>query len=506
MTTLTPEPLLPAGLRRRSAGVWHIPRLRPIGFVLGLFLLTLAVTMLIPALADIRAGHPDWHAFFNAAAITALVGGTLVLANRSKTIELELRQAFFLTVSAWLAMSAFGALPFMFAGLQLNYADAVFETVSGLTTTGSTILVGLDRMPPGILLWRGLLQWLGGIGIIVMAVAMLPFLRVGGMQLFRMESSDRTEKPLPRLVDMLNRIALLYVGLTIACALAYWLAGMSGFEAGVHAMTTISTGGYSTTDASMGHFPGPAILWISVVFMTTASLPFALMVHSLHGSGNASIWRDQQVHSFLGFLGAIWLVMAFWLSLTSGRPFFDVLTVAAFNLTSVITTTGYASEDYSLWGNFAVVTFLVLTFVGGCTGSTAGGIKIYRFVVLFSLYGRLMRGLIRPHGVHLARYNRRQLGDTVVASVLTFLVLYVLTVTLLTIGLTLLDLDFLTSLTGAATAVGNVGPGLGPIIGPAGNFSTMPDSAKWLLSFGMLAGRLELLTVMVLFSPAFWRD
>ena len=478
--------------------------LRPVLYTIGLLLSVIGAAMLLPAVVDAVAGNPDWQAFAISGSITLFTAGSLTLGLMVKEVRLDLRQAFLLTALSWTVCAAFAALPFRIAELRLDYADAFFEAVSGLTTTGSTVLVGLDGMPPGILLWRALLQWMGGLGIIAMAIAILPYLRVGGMQLFRTESSDRSEKVLPRPGQYARAVAILYGALTCLCALAYWAGGMTGFEAVAHAMTTLATGGYSTSDASMAHFDSPTVEWAAVFFMVLGALPFVLYLRII-GVDLAALWRDSQVRTFVVFLVVVTLVLGLHLTLTMGTPLLDALRLAAFNIVSVVTTTGYATADYGAWGSFAVVLFFFLTFIGGCTGSTSGGIKIFRFQVLRLFVDRQLQRLYFPQGVVAQRYKGQPLPREVASSVVGFFFIYAMGFTVLTLALAATGLDLVTSTSGAATALGNVGPGLGPIIGPAGNFSTLPDLAKWLLSAGMLLGRLELFTVLILMLPGFWR-
>jgi trk system potassium uptake protein TrkH len=475
-----------------------------VGHILGLLLVAIALMIGAIALADAFAERGNWHVMMAGAVPTLTIGGALFLSCRGGPMNLDRRQAFILTVLSWLTVVAFSALPFTLGAPALSYTDAFFETMSAMTTTGSTVLADLDHLAPDLLLWRGLLQWIGGIGIIVMAVAMLPFLSIGGMQLFRMESSDRSDKVLPRLTDVAGRIVLIYIALTVVCAIAYGIAGMTLLEATVHAMTTISTGGFSTSDLSIGHFHSAAIEWIAIVFMTLGSLPFVLYVQILKGS-RRTLWLDRQVRSLLMLFFTTATLLTFWMAMRDPRELVDIFRAVLFNIVSIVTTTGFVSEDYSAWGTTAIMTFFLLTFVGGCAGSTSGGMKIYRLLVAFELVRRTLHQLIRPHSVPPLRDGDHGVTDTLIASVLTFLFIYVATVCALTLALSLLGLDFITSLSGAATAVGNVGPGLGPMIGPAGNFAPLPDSAKWLLAGGMLLGRLEMMTVLVVFSPAFWR-
>lgn len=478
---------------------------RPVFFVIGILLTTLAVAMVLPAIADLAVKNPDWQVFLAASGLTLFVGGALIFTTRSRDMALGVRQAFVLTTASWLALTAFAALPFTFAELGLSYTDAFFEAMSGITTTGSTVVVGLDAAPPGILLWRALLQWLGGIGIIVMAVAVMPMLQVGGMQLFRTESSDRSEKVLPRAAQLANAIGAIYLALTLVCAAAYWFAGMSGFEALAHAMTTIATGGFSTQDASLSYFNSAAVDWIAVAFMIFGSLPFVLYLQAMRGRPLA-LWRDGQVRWFLSIaFFAVALMMVCYASVHSD-PFWFGLRNAAFNTISIMTGTGYVTQPFDTWGGFAMPFFFIIMFIGGCAGSTTCGIKIFRIQVLYAIANVQMKKLLQPHGVFIPYYNRRPIPEGAATSVLSFLFLYVLVFAFLTAVLGVLGLDFVTALSGAATAISNVGPGLGEVIGPSGNFAPLPDTAKWALSAGMLLGRLELFTVLVLFAPAFWRD
>ncbi|MCH7833192.1 MAG: TrkH family potassium uptake protein, partial [Proteobacteria bacterium] len=404
----------------------------------------------------------------------------------------------------WLTLTFFAALPFVYTQLGLSFTDAFFEAMSGITTTGSTVITGLDGLTTGILLWRSLLQWLGGIGIIVMAIAVLPILKVGGMQLFRMESSDQSEKALPRAAQVATAIGVIYLLLTVACAGAYWLAGMSGFESFAHAMTTIATGGFSTSDGSIGHFDSAWIDTIATVFMIIGALPFLLYLRTLQGNFRA-LFSDSQVQWFLSTVAVAVLMAAGWLWLENGVGPILALRLASFNIVSVITGTGYVTSDFSLWGSFALPIFFFIMFIGGCAGSTTCGIKIFRFQVLYAAARTQIHHLLQPHGVFIPYYNRRPISEEVIVSVLSFFFMWFLSFSLLALALGLLGLDFLTAFSAAATSIANVGPALGPIVGPSGTFQSLSDEAKWLLSGGMLLGRLELFTVIVLFSRSFWR-
>lgn len=478
---------------------------RPILFIVGTLLSTLSVAMCVPAATDLVAGHEDWRTFGVSAMVTLFFGVALMLTNRVETFRINLRQAFIMTGLTWLSLTVFAALPFAFSELDMSYTDAFFEAMSGVTTTGATVITNLDNAPPGLLLWRALLQWLGGIGIIVMAMAVLPVLQVGGMQLFRLESSDTSEKALPRATQLAGAIGGIYLVLTLACAWLYWAFGMTGFEAIAHAMTTISTAGFSTADKSIGHFNSAGIDIVATVFMLLGSLPFVLYLRFVKGDVLA-LFRDSQVQWFAGVVFVAITAMFLWLWLRNGLPADISLRYASFNVVSVITGTGYATADYWLWGTFAVTMFFLLMFTGGCAGSTTCGIKIFRYQVLYQTARAQMGRLLQPHGVFIAYYNGRPISEQVQVSVMAFFFVYVLCFAMLSMALGLLGLDFLTCVSGAATAIANVGPGLGEQIGPAGNFAQLPDAAKWLLAAGMLIGRLELFTVLILLVPSFWRD
>jgi trk system potassium uptake protein TrkH len=477
---------------------------RPIVLVIGFLLTTLSAGMILPAAVDGFAGNPDWQVFAVSAGATLFIGVAMILTSRTGGTRLNTRQAFLLTTFSWIVLTAFAALPFKFSNLNLSYTDAFFEAMSGITTTGSTVLADLDQAPPGILVWRAVLQWLGGIGIIIMAIAVMPMLRVGGMQLFRVEAFETDGKALPRAAQISTAISLVYLVLTVIWATGFWFAGMSGFDAILHAMTTIATGGFSTYDTSIGHFNSGLIDWITTAGMLVGALPFLLYLKAVQGDLRP-LMRDAQVRGFIIIVASVVLITASWLWLSSGETPVQALRYAAFNVISIITGTGYTTSQFDTWGSFSMPIFLIIMVIGGCAGSTTCGIKIFRFQVLLAATRRQLKHIVRPHGVFIPYYNHRPVSDDVITSVLSFFFLYGLSLAVLAIALGLLGLDFVTAMSGATTAISNVGPGMGPIIGPDGNFSTLPDSAKWLLSGGMLLGRLELFTVMVLFTRSFWR-
>ncbi len=482
-----------------------MPAFGPVLYIVGLVLALLAGVMVIPALVDALTGHEDWQVFAASSLVTLFAGVSLMLTTQgTRTVALNLRQAFILTTLLWLVVALFGALPFAFSDLQMSYTDAFFEAMSGVTTTGSTVIVGLDTAPPGLLLWRALLQWLGGIGIIVIAMGILPMLSVGGMQLFKTEAFDTPEKALPRTAKLAGGLAMLYAGITLAWTFMLYFAGMSGFDALAHAMTTIATGGYSTKDASVGHYDSVLIDYIITAGMLAGSLPFIAYLKAVRGDARMLL-QDSQVRWFLSITGTAVVMAAAWQFLTLDTGPLDALRYAAFNCISVMTGTGYATTDFGLWGGFGMSLMLFLMFLGGCAGSTTCGVKIFRIQIAYATARTQMKRLLRPHGVFIPHYNRKPVPEDVSTAVMGFLITYVLCFLMLSMLLGLLGLDFVTAVSGAATAISNVGPGLGEIIGPAGNFSTLPDAAKWALSIAMLMGRLELFTVLILFAPSFWR-
>jgi trk system potassium uptake protein TrkH len=473
-------------------------------YVIGWLLVLLGAAMLVPVLADLVAGATDWRAFAGSGAFTAFAGVLLVLANRRPRLDLEFRSVFLLTTLSWMSIALFSALPLHLGPYHLSMTDAVFEAMSAITTTGSTVIVGLDSAPAGLLLWRALLQGLGGGGIILLAIVLLPFLRVGGMQLFRTESSDRTEKLFPNTAVMVSRILLVYLVLILVCVLALATAGMSLFDAVCHALPTLATGGFSTRDASVGAFASPAVEWIIILFMILGGMPMIRFVAVLQGRPGLLL-RDSQIRLYLLFCLLVTGVLASWLVIDQDRPLHDAVRAAAFNAISITTTTGFASEDYQLWGTPAVALFLALTIVGGCTGSTAGGIKMFRFEILWTAAQLYLVGLFLPNRVARPRYGEKPIDNEIIFAVLSFVFLYIGSWGVLTVLLGALGLDLVTAISAVATAIANVGPGLGTIVGPAGNFQPLSDPVKWVLTLAMLLGRLEFFTVLVLFHPAFWR-
>lgn len=485
---------------------------RPVFLVIGLFVAALGAAMLVPVLADLGVPGPeakaDRLAFTASSAICISVGGALAAAFWGAVERITTRQGFLLTTGSWVALCCAAALPLYLGENGLTITDAFFEAMSGLTTTGATVVVGLDTMPNGFLLWRSMLQWFGGVGVVIMAIAMLPFLSVGGMQLFRLESSDRSDKIVPSAEDLAISIFTLYATMTALCFGCYWALGMTAFDAVNHAMTTVATGGYSTKDASFAHFldspetRGPVDV-VAVVFMAAGALPFGLYILALRGK-SAALFSDGQVRFFLTTASIFTAVVAFRIVTGLDYPLVEGIRLAAFNIVSIMTGTGYASADYGAWGPFALGLFFCVMFVGGCSGSTSCGMKIFRLQVALAALSIYTQKLSHPHRVSVARYNGRPLDESVFRSVLSFFFIYFTVFATVAVALSLFQLDAVTALSAAGSAIANVGPGLGDVVGPAGNYASLPAGAKWILSATMLLGRLELFTVLVLFVPSFW--
>tara|TARA_R110002020_G_scaffold70492_3_gene182854 strand:+ start:1263 stop:2795 length:1533 start_codon:yes stop_codon:yes gene_type:complete len=479
--------------------------LRPAIYIAALCGLYLATAMFLPAMMDLYYGHDDWQVFALSAFMVGGISLMTALATRGAPPVFTKRLGFLLVNLLWVIFSLVGAIPLYLADHDLSFAQSIFESISAITTTGSTVLVGLDDLPPGILLWRSLLQWLGGIGIVALGLFVLPFLRVGGMSFFKLESSDTSDKPFARLASFTRAFIGIYVGITLVCAICYAWAGMNRFDALNHALTTVATGGFSTHDASFGYFNSIPLLWISTVFMTICSLPFSLLIIFVVRRRLDSL-RDPQIIVFVGYLFVFSVALGVYHHLNNDVGLGTALAHSFHNISSILSTTGYASTDYTAWGPFAVALAFFATFMGGCTGSTAGGIKAYRFVVLFNIVGTGLKRLVYPNAVYSVRYGKAVIEPEAQRGIFLFVALYIFLWAVGSLAMTLLGYDFLTSASSVITALSNVGPGIGDIVGPAGNFSTISDPALYLLSVMMLAGRLEILTVLVLLTPLFWRQ
>ena len=481
------------------------PALRPILYLIGIMVAALSAAMIFPAIVDAAAGnHASARAFGLSALIGAFAGGVVTLANRGPIDQVSARTALLLTAGSWIALVIVAAVPMRLSGEAISWTDALFESVSGLTTTGATVFTGLDGRPDGLLLWRAILQWIGGVGIIVTAMAIWPMLGVGGMQLFQLENSDTSEKVLPRAQEIATSISLVYLALSAACFLGYAAVGLSWFDALCHAMTTVSTGGFSTSDNSLGAWMTQGADLVAIAFILLASLPFGLFILATRGKPGA-LFKDRQVRAFFGLVVAATIALTILLSASGQEGIGQALRLSAFNGLSIITGTGFATTDYGGWGPAAQAAFFAFMFIGGCAGSTTCSIKIFRYQIAGAAIGKHMAGLMRPNVITPMRYNGRPVPDSALHSVLGFFFAFFAVFVISASLLSALGLDLTTALSGAATTLGNVGPGLGETIGPAGTFESLDPPAKWIMTVNMLIGRLEVLPVLILLTPRFWR-
>ena len=472
-------------------------------FTLGILQIILGISMIFPIIIQIIFDELD-SSFIGASLITIIFGTLFFLSNLDHDKKLSLQNAFLLTALSWLSIAVFSSLPFIFSNLNLSITDSFFESMSGITTTGSTIITDLNSSPKAILLWRALLQWLGGIGIIVMAITLMPIMNVGGMQLFKVSSSDASEKILPKTKEITLRLILIYLILTFLCSFFYNICGMKFFDSLTHSMTTIATGGFSNYNESIGYFNNIKIEIISMIFIILGSIPFIAYIKFLSGKKNI-FYTDTQIKSFIKIIFYSILILFIYLTIFN-KSFSDVsLRSISFNVISILTGTGYVTQNFDDWGSFPLIYFLILMFIGGCAGSTACGIKIFRVQILYLFLKNQLKKIIYPRGIFVIKYDNNNVNEKFMASIIAFIYLYIIIFFIITAMLTLSGLDFTTSISGAATSISNVGPGLGELIGPNGNFSQLPDFSKWVLSFGMILGRLELFAILVMFLPSFWQ-
>ena len=474
-------------------------------FLIGILITILGVSMLIPYSMQILQ-QENSHSFIGASFITIFIGILFILSNLEKQFKLNLQQTFLFSALAWLLIAVFGSLPFLLSPVPFSISEAFFESMSGITTTGATVITNLDASPKSILLWRAIMQWLGGIGIIVMAITILPLLKVGGMQLFKMEGPLSTEKILPRTLEVATIIILTYFVLTSLCAFFYWLFGMSIFDSVAHSMTTIATGGFSTHNESIGFFSNSNIEIVASIFIILGSIPFISYLKFVKGNRKI-FFQDIQIKGLINILCLSIIIMFVYLFIISDETsIVDNFRISFFNVISILSGTGYVNAQFDNWGSFPLILFLGLMFIGGCAGSTTCGIKIFRLQILYSFVSNQLKKIIYPKGIFVMKYDQNPVDDKFIASIISFIYMYFVIFFVITALLSLSGLDLITSISGAATSISNVGPGLGSIIGPNGNFSSLPDISKWILSFGMILGRLELFAILVLFLPSFWRN
>ena len=474
-------------------------------FLIGILLIVLGASMLAPYSIQVMYKENS-HSFVSSSFVTIFIGILFILANLEEEFKLNLRQTFLFSTLAWVMVAIFGSLPFLLSANEFTISEAFFESMSGITTTGATIISDLDNSPKSILLWRAIMQWLGGIGIVVMAITILPLLKVGGMQLFKMEGPDTTEKILPRTFEVAAIIISTYIVLTFFCGLFYWLFGMTIFDSICHAMTTIATGGFSTHNDSIGFFKNSNIEIIASIFIILGSIPF--ISYLKFSQGNRKIFfSDVQIKGLIYLLIiSIAIMFVYLLFINFESSLIDKIRISSFNVISILSGTGYVTDDFGLWGKFSLVFFLFLMFIGGCAGSTACGIKIFRLQMLLIFLKDQIRKLIYPNSVIITKYNNQKISDDFMKSVIIFIFTFLFIFLIIAMLLSISGLDFITSISGAASSISNVGPGLGDMIGPNGNYKALPDLSKWILAAGMLLGRLELFAVLVLFFPSFWRN
>ena len=471
-------------------------------FTLGILQIILGIFMFIPIIFQFIYSEID-SSFFGASIVTIVFGTLFFLSNLDHDKKLTLQQAFLLTALSWLSIAIFGSLPFIFSDLNFSFINAFFESMSGITTTGSTVISNLNEMPKSILLWRAILQWLGGIGIIIMAITLMPIMNVGGMQLFKISNNDSSEKILPKSKEIALRLIYIYTSLTFFCGLTYKIFGMNLFDSITHSMTTIATGGFSNYNESIGFFNSVYIEISAMIFIILGSLPFIAYIKFISGDKKI-LFNDIQIRTFFKIIIFSIIILSIYLMISSSKEF--NFRSVIFNIISILTGTGYVNAEFDTWGSFTLILFLLLMFIGGCAGSTTCGVKIFRIQILYLFIINQLKKIIYPKGVFVLKYDKNPIDNKFISSIISFIYMYLLIFFVLTALLSLTGLDFVTSISGAATSISNVGPGLGSIIGPNGDFSTLPDSSKWILTFGMILGRLELFAILVLFLPSFWRN
>lgn len=478
--------------------------LRPIANVIGNLLIFLAAMMMVPASVDFFADLPNAADFLESALLTGGFGLALRLSTANADLsKLNTRQAYLLTVQVWVGLPLFASLPFMLGAPELGFTDAYFEAVSGITTTGSTVIVGLDELPPGMNLWRGILNWIGGLGIAFIAMIFLPVMRVGGMQFFRTEGFDTLGKALPRATDIALALLAVYAGLTLLCVLVYLGLGMTWLDAVVNGAATIATGGFSPSDASFGKYPGAAE-YAGAVFMLLGSFPYILYARMASGHRGAVLW-DAQVGALLRWtLYAVGSV-ALWRVLNSNMGPEQAFRESLFNIVSIITGTGFFSGSFGAWGEYSMAVALIVGLIGGCSGSSSGALSVFRVQVAWQAVLSQIARIQMPDRIAPIRYAGRRVEDETINALMLYVTGYILIIGVLTVAMSLAGVDMVSALFGIWTSLGNIGYGYGPMVADTGTFRDFPDAAKWLMTLAMLLGRLGLLAILVVALPSFWR-
>ena len=473
-------------------------------FTLGVLLIVFGFSMLVPI--TVQLIYNEFNSTFIISSIITITFGILFfLANIDHNRSLSTQQAFLLTALSWIGVAIFGSIPFIFSDLNLSITDAFFESMSGITTTGATIINNLSDTPKAILSWRAILQWLGGIGIIVMAITLMHIMNIGGMQLLKISSGDSSEKILPKSKQISLRLVMIYFSLTLLCAFFYKVCGMNFFDSLTHSMTTIATGGFSNYNQSIGFFESAKIEYVSIVFIILGSIPFISYIKFL-SCNKKIIFKDEQIKLFFKLIFFSILILFIYLAIVNKSIFEIQLRSIIFNVISILTGTGYVTKEFDQWGNFPLIFFLLLMFIGGCAGSTTCGVKVFRVHMLYFFLKNQLLKIIYPRAIINLKYNNDIVQDKLIASIISFIYLYIIIFFVISALLTLTGLNFITAVSGAASSISNVGPGLGNEIGPNSNYANLPAVSKWILSTGMILGRLEIFAILVIFLPSFWRN
>ena len=478
--------------------------LRPVAYVIGRILIVLAILMVAPAVLDWRGGDANWASFAQSAILTGMVGMALSMASANGLgVALDVRQAYLLTAGIWFLVPAFGALPFWLGAPGLSYLNAYFESVSGITTTGASVIVGLEAQPVGMNLWRGLLNWTGGLGIAFIAMIFLPIMRVGGMQFFRTEGFDTFGKALPRATDIAKHLLMVYVGLTVICILVYSAIGMSPLGAVIHGFASIATGGFSPYDSSFNQFQG-AGEYAGALFMFLGSLPYIRFVQALSGQMQP-LWRDAQIRAYARWLLSATALVAGWQVWSTGMAVEPAFREALFNLTSIMSSTGFFTGSFPAWGGVMLVVAFVVGTIGACSGSSAAGLSVFRVQVAMAVLRRQIRQIANPSAVDPVKYEGRTVEEDVINALIMFISGYIVILGVLTVAMTLTGVDIESALFGVWQALGNIGYGFGPLVARTGTFIDYPDAAIVIMTLAMILGRLGLMAVLVLLLPRFWR-
>lgn len=477
---------------------------RPVAYVIGRILIVLAILMLAPAIIDWRAGLENGYDFLACAALTGVVGAAMTLSTGNALGQgLDTRQAYLLTAGIWALVPFFGALPFWIGapGIPLNHA--YFEAVSGITTTGASVISGLAEMPRGVILWRGMLNWLGGLGIAFIAMIFLPLMRIGGMQFFRTEGFDTFGKVLPRATDIAQQLLVVYLALTVLTMVVYAVLGMPAFDAVVHGMATVATGGFSSNDDSFSGYSAP-ILYASALFMFLSSLPYIRFVQLMNGSA-VPLWQDSQVRAYARWLMMAVVSVALWRIWTTNIGVELAFRESLFNLTSIMSSTGFGTMNFAGWDGFMLVVAFVIGVVGACSGSSAAGLSVFRVQLVVAVLKREIRRIGNPSAVDPIRYDGRPVEEDVLNALILFVSSFILILGMASVAMTLLGVDTVSALFAAWTTLGNVGYGFGPLVERTGTFIDFPDGAIAIMTLCMILGRLGLLAILVMVLPSFWR-